>query len=65
LEILGVLFGLFGVFCMAFLDTVWEKVKMKKEIKRLKTQESMEISKAAADKPEYNQVPVDTARTDK
>ena len=66
LEILGVLFGLGGVFCMAFIDTVYEKFKMRKEIRRLKSQESMEASKASENKPdEYKQVPIDTARTDK
>ena len=43
LEILGVLLGLIGVFCMAFLDTVVDKCKMKNEVKRLRTMESMEL----------------------
>ena len=51
---------------MAFIDTVYEKFKMRKEIRRLKSQESMEASKASENKPdEYKQVPIDTARTDK
>jgi len=37
---LGVLLGLGGVFCMAFLDTVVEKYKMKSEIKKAKLHES-------------------------
>lgn len=37
LEILGVLLGLIGVFCMAFLDTCVDKYKTKQEIKRLKS----------------------------
>lgn len=40
LELLGVILGLAGVFFMAFLDTCVEKIKMKKEIKRLKAEEA-------------------------
>ena len=46
LEIMGVLLGLVGVFFMAFLDTCVEKIKMKKSIKKLRTQESMELETA-------------------
>jgi len=35
LEILGVLLGLLGVFCMAFLDVCVDKMQKKNEIKRL------------------------------
>ena len=46
LEVLGVVLGLVGVFFMAFLDTCVEKLKMRKSIKLLKSQESMELSQA-------------------
>ena len=35
LEILGILLGLAGVFCMAFLDTCVDKFRMRREIRRL------------------------------
>ena len=50
LEIHGVLLGLVGVFCMAFLDTVVDKWQKKKEIKRLKALEDAEDAEEAAKK---------------
>ena len=36
-EIMGVVLGLVGVFFMAFLDTCVEKIRMKSNIKKLKS----------------------------
>ena len=41
---MGVVLGLVGVFFMAFLDTCVEKYKMQQNIKKLRTQESMELA---------------------
>ena len=49
LEILGVLLGLLGVFVMAFLDTCVEKYKMRKEIKRVRTLEQLELAASSND----------------
>ena len=49
---MGVLLGLVGVFCMAFLDTVVDKYQKKKEIKRLK---ELEDAEAAAEAKEAAQ----------
>lgn len=51
LEILGVLLGLVGVFCMAFLDTCVDKYRMKKEIKRLQVAELAESQLAEQSNP--------------
>ena len=44
LEIMGVVLGLVGVFCMAFLDMIVDKYRTKNEIKRLKALEETELA---------------------
>lgn len=47
LEFLGVILGLAGVFFMAFLDTIVEKIQMKNQIKRLKAEEAAQAANEA------------------
>ena len=56
LEICGVLLGLGGVFCMAFLDTVVDKYRKKKEIQRLKSLEMSNKGQPGSDMTAANAV---------
>ena len=47
IEILGVLLGLAGVFFMAFLDTCVDKCQKRREIRRLKAEEALELAKTS------------------